>query len=114
MWCPQALGSILGPLPFLLYINDLLSSVSEACFSILFADNTNMFITGHNVNEICNQWNPDLFRVQEWLHCNKLSLNVLKTHYIIFTPPNKIVDDIGIIIGSTKIFWVYITKFLGV
>ena len=108
---PQA--SILGPLLFLIYINDL-SSVSEACFSILFADDTNMFITGHNVSEMCNQLNADLFRVQEWLHCNKLSLNVLKTHYMIFTPRNKIYDDVSIIINNTKISRVYVTKFLGV
>ena len=87
-------GSILGPLLVLLYINDL-SSVPEACFSILFADDTNIFITGRNVNEMCNQLNADLFRVQEWLHCNKLSLNVPKTHYMIFTPRNKVVDDIS-------------------
>ena len=90
------------------------SSVSEACFSVLFADDTNMFITGCNVNEMCNQLNADLFRVREWLHCNKLSLNVLKTHYMIFTPRNKIVADISIIIDSTKISRVYVTKFLGV
>ena len=88
--------------------------MSEACFSILFADDTNMFITGHNVSEMCNQLNADLFRVQEWLHCNKLSLNVLKTHYMIFTPRNKIYDDVSIIINNTKISRVYVTTFLGV
>ena len=61
-----------------------------------------MFIMGRNVNEMCNQLNADLFRVQEWKHCNDLSLNVLKIHYIIFRPRNKVVDDISIIIDSTK------------
>ena len=70
-------GSILGPPPLLIYINDLFS-MSKPCLSILFADDTNMFITGHNVNEMRNQLNADLFIFQEWLHCNKLSLNVLK------------------------------------
>ena len=111
--CGVPQGSMLGPLLFLLYIN-YLSSVSEGCFSVLFADDTNMFIAGRNVNEMCNQMNADLFRVQEWLHCNKLSLNVLKTHYMIFTPRNKIVGDISIINDSTKISRVYVTKFLGV
>ena len=111
--CGVPQGSILGPLLFLIYINDL-SSVSEACFSILFADDANMFITGHNVSEMCNQFNADLFRVQEWLHCNKLSLNVLKTHYMIFTPRKRIYDDVSIIINNTKISRVYVTKILGV
>ena len=111
--CGVPQGSILGPLLFLLYSDDL-SSVSETCFSILFADDTSMFITGRNVYELCNQLNVDLFRVHEWLHCNKLYLNVLKTHYMIFTPRNKIVHDISIIIDSKKISRVYATKFLGV
>ena len=111
--CGVSQGSIPGPLLFLLYISDL-SSVSQACFSILFADDTNMFIAGRNVNEMCNQLNADLFRVQEWLHCNKLSLNVLKPHYMIFTHRNKLIDDISIIIDSTKISQVYVIKFLGV
>ena len=78
--CGVPQGSILGQLFFLVYINDL-SSVSEACFSILFADDT------------------------------KLSLNVLKTHYMIFTPRNNIYDDISIIIDNTNISRVYVTKF---
>ena len=69
--------------------------------SILFADDTNMFFTGKNL-------------VQEWLHCNKLSLNVLKTHYIIFTSRNKCVKDVDIRINDAHIERVYATKFLGV
>ena len=47
-------GSILGPLLFLLYMNDL-SSVSKSCFSVLFADDTHMFIKGKNLPELCNR-----------------------------------------------------------
>ena len=85
---------------------DLYSSILET-----FADDANMFITERNVNEMCNQLNADLFRIQEWLHCNKLALNVIKTYYVTFTPRNKVVDDISIIIDSTKISRVYVTKF---
>ena len=111
--CGVPQGSILGPLLFLLYINDL-STVSVSCFSILFADDTNMFITGKDIQDMCHRLNEDLVKIQEWLCCNKLSLNVSKTHYMVFTPRNKIVDDVNIMIHNEKIERVYTTKFLGV
>ena len=111
--CGVPQGSILGPLLFLLYINDL-STVSNACFSILFADDTNMFITGRNINEMCQQLNEDLKNIQNWLCCNKLSLNILKTNYMIFTSRNRHIEDIGVKIDNTNIERVYTTKFLGV
>ena len=93
--CGVPQGSILGPLLFLIYINDL-STVSEACLPILFADDTNIFITGKNIDVMCQQLNDDLEKIQEWLCCNKLSFNVLKTHYMIFSPRNKIISDVDI------------------
>ena len=111
--CGVPQGSILGPILFLLYINDL-ASVSEFCFSVLFADDTNMFITGKDMNVLCRQLNEDLRNIQEWLQCNKLSLNVLKTHYMVFTPKNKLIDDIEVKIHDVPIQRVYTAKFLGV
>ena len=111
--CGVPQGSILGPILFLLYINDL-ASVSEFCFSVLFADDTNMFITGKDMNVLCRQLNEDLRTIQEWLQCNKLSLNVLKTHFMVFTPKNKVIGDIEVNIHDVQIQRVYTTKFLGV
>ena len=110
--CGVPQGSILGPLLFLMYINDL-SNISEYCFSLLFADDTNMFHTGKDMKIVCDQVNEDLKNVQEWLNCNKLSLNICKTHYMIFTPRNKIIDDIDIKICNNVIERVYVSKFLG-
>ena len=113
--CGVPQGSILGPILFLLYINDL-----DKClrilniFSVLFADDTNMFITGKVMDVLCQQLNKDLRNVQEWLQCNKLSLNVLKTHYMVFTPRNKLINDIDVKIHNVQIQRVYATKFLGV
>ena len=111
--CGVPQGSILGPLIFLLYIKDL-STVSMSCFSILFADDTNMFITGKDFPDMCHRLNEDLMKIQEWLCCNKHSLNVWKTHYMVFTPKNKIVNDVNIMIHNEKIERVYTTKLLGV
>ena len=91
-----------GPILFLLYINDL-TSVSEYCFSVLFANDTNMFITGKDRDVLCHQLNEDLRNVQEWLQCIKLSLNVLKTHYMVFTPRNRGIYDIDVKIQGVQI-----------
>ena len=77
-------GSILGPLLFLVYIFDL-STVSNDCFSVLFADDTNMSVTAKNAADMCVKLNNDLHEICEWLRCNKVSFNILKTHYMNFT-----------------------------
>ena len=82
--------------------------------SILFADDTNVFFTGNNPHKMATVINEELTKVQEWLQCNKLSLNVLKTHYIIFTSRNKCVNDVDIRINDAHIERVYATKFLGI
>ena len=66
------------------------------------------------MNVLCNQLNEDLRNVQEWLQCNKLSLNVLKTHYMVFTPRNRLINDIDVKIHDVQIQRVYATNFLGV
>ena len=94
-------------------INDL-ATVSEACFSISFADDTNMFISGKDVQAMSEKLNSDMENIRQWLCCNKLSLNVSKTHNMVFAPKNKHVDDLNIKIQNTNIERVSVTKFLGV
>ena len=111
--CGVPQGSILGPLLFLLYVNDL-AVVSNAFWSVLSADDTSLFISGKDAWSMCVTINNDLSKIQKWLYCNKLSLNVLKTHYMIFKARNKTSTDLDIKINEVCIERVYETKFLGV
>ena len=84
-------GSILGPLLFIIYVNDI-PNASQLLNAILFADDTSLFSSlttfmVHNVANI-NQINGELDNIFNWLCANKLSLNVSKTKYMIFTNKN--------------------------
>ena len=77
-------GFFLGPLLFLLYINDIVN-VSPLLFTILYADDSNLFLTGKKVATLIDIMNKELSKIKEWLHSNKLSLNVNETQYMIFS-----------------------------
>ena len=81
-------GSVLGPLLFLLYMNDLAFCVPEF-FTILFADDTSLSLAGANYYELLIQFNFLLSRVAQWLQINLLSLNVGKTKYFLFKNPRE-------------------------
>ena len=86
-------GSILGPVLFLVYINDIYkcSTINLLCF----ADDTTAYMSGPNVNDLTAEVNVQLKKLYDWFCCNKLSLNVNKTYYTLFRPPSNVHVDIN-------------------
>jgi exonuclease III len=76
--CGIPQGSKLGPLLFILYINDIVKVVKK-CDIRLFADDTLIYLVGENAQEVCKSMNEDLQKVNEWMISNGLIVNVGKT-----------------------------------
>ena len=76
-------GSILGPLFFILFMNDF-SRASQLLFSILFADDTSVFLIGKEYTQLIVSVNKELKKVSPWLNANGLAINVKKTHFMVF------------------------------
>ena len=107
-------GSILGPLLFLLYINDIVNC-SEHLFFILFADDTNLFFSSRDISHLFVTVNEELDKLSNWFKANKLSLNVKKTNYMLFGNKHlPIAGTYNIIIDYQVLERVEFTKFLGV
>ena len=81
-------GSILGPLLFLLYVNDLPNS-SNVLAPVMFADDTNFFFEHSNINTLFKTVDDELIKINEWFSANKLSLNVGRTKFLLFHKSGK-------------------------
>ena len=81
-------GSVLGPLLFLLYINDMPNS-SNILKIHLFADDTSIFFSHKNLKELESIVNNELSKVSDWLIANKLTLNVDKSNFLLISPSRK-------------------------
>ena len=91
----------------------MISTLSRIFFALLmFADDTNLFMSGRNLDEIELKLNQELKRVTQWFHVNLLSLNVSKTSYIIFG--NRSSRNLKLIMHEAELEQSLETQFLGV
>ena len=108
-------GSILGPLLFLLYVNDLPTISSNLNF-IQFADDTSIFIKGKSIVDLSRTISSEMINVTEWLKNNMLTLNISKTNFMVMSSQGKKYNekDCNIIVDNVNIDRVTTCKFLGV
>ena len=112
--CGVPQGSVLGPLLFLVYVNDLVNVSDKAKF-ILFADDTNIIYHNKNFNSLIENVNDDLIKISNWFNQNKLSINTDKTKFIIFSETERsAVPQVNILLNNKTISKTSDIKFLGV
>ena len=109
MGVPQ--GSILGPLLFIIYINDICNVTDIGTF-YLFADDTAICIHGRSCDELQSKINNLVPKIEEWFYANRLSLNAAKTNYQIYSKANTI--NLNIVFNGMQIERKQCIKYLGI
>jgi hypothetical protein len=111
-WSAQ--GSILGPLLFILYINDICNT-SDILSFCLFADDTKLVLSHRWVDAAVNNLNIEAAKISKWLKAGKLCLNLLKSNCIIFCQAQRrYIQSVPLVLDGVVLKQVTHTKFLGV
>ena len=105
-------GSVLGPILFLIYINDI-SNIFSKSKTLLFADDMTLYLIGPSPEELINTANQELQKLHQWSVCNRLTINTDKTYFMLFTNKNNFyLPDLEL--NNCKIARTDHLKFLGV
>ena len=83
--CGVPQGSVLGPLLFLIYVNDIANCLTHSKL-ISFADDTTVFLSSKCINDLYKNMNSDLDDLTNWFKANRLALNVNKSNCMLFQP----------------------------
>lgn len=111
MICGIPQGSTLGPLLFLLYVNDL--PLCSNFNSRLFADDTNLFLTDRNINNLQTNTNLQLTKIYQWMQANQLSVNFKKTKFMLIGPKSRNKPSLHISMNNNVIQETHTFKYLG-
>ena len=113
--CGVPQGSVLGPLFFILYVNDVQSAINGAELQ-LYADDTVIHTAGENSEEAARKLQPSLTQFTNWCKANKLSLNATKTKLMIFGTRYRVKRAKGVVIkiGDVPLQIVPTYKYLGI
>ena len=116
--CGVPQGSNLGPLLFLLYVNDLPNCLKN-CTPFMYADDTNLTVHGNTAKDLELKLNSELNNVHKWLITNRLTLNVEKTEYMLVGSRQKLANlsnlsEIKVSIDNNEVERVSNTKTLGI
>ena len=111
--CGVPQGSVLGPLLFLIYINDMNTAVENSIIHH-FADDTNLLCSGKKLKKLRKTMNKELSSLFEWLCANRLSLNVDKTEFIVFRPHKYLKEKFTLKLHQSIIKESNKIKYLGV
>ena len=106
-------GSILSPLLFLIYINDLPLNINTRAHSILYADDTSIIITDTTQESFKDNINLTIKEITNWFHSNLLTLNCDKTYFVQFLTKKQKEIKLQIVTSNSIITNINSTKFLG-
>ena len=111
--CGVPQGSVLGPILFLLYINDLPFVCNDGKF-LLFADDTAILYSARSLSALQHTVSRSFPKVLTWLHANRLSLSTSKTFYQLYSPSSNVSTDLTILANGVRLQRAATVKYLGV